>query len=81
MRTAAATLLALLALPALAKQRRHTLLVRAVVVRAARIHAGHSRLELAGRGTVLVAIDGAAPRLATGDVPLPPGTLRVTIQY
>ncbi len=82
MRTAAALLLLCsLALPAGARERRQAFRVGAVVVRSGTVHAGPSRLRLSGRDVAAVSIDAAPPLLTKGDVALPPGTTRVTIQY
>jgi hypothetical protein len=78
---------ALLALPALAGQRRQSFQVGAVVVRSALIRSeigpqGASRLKLAGAPALWVQIDSAPARLVRGDeVALPEGVTRVTIQY
>jgi hypothetical protein len=73
--------LASLALPASAGHQRNAFRVGAVVVRSGGIETGPSRVSLAAKAPVLVSIDGASPRLVRGQVALPPGTSRVTIQY
>ena len=83
MRLAVAMILAFCSvpIPASAGQRRNTFRVGAVVVRSSTVRATPARLSFAAKGPVLVAIDGAPPRLVDADLALPPGTVRVTIQY
>jgi hypothetical protein len=83
MRHAAAVLLvtASFALPSGAGQRSSSFQVGAVVVRSARIRTGAGRIHFTTARPVAVSIDSAAPRLSARDVPLPPGTVRVTVDY
>jgi len=81
MRRAAAFLLALAAVPAAAGQRSHAFQVGAVVVRSARLRVEPRRVQLSARDPVAVMVGAAALQLAARDVPLPPGTLRVTVLY
>ena len=76
-------------LPALAgaAQRARSFQVGATVVRSARVRAevtpaGSSAMRLAGSRTVLVRIDAAPAVLVSGtELPLPPGTAQVTVNY
>jgi hypothetical protein len=81
-KTLSALVTLLLALPATGAQRQRSFRVGAVVVRSAAVHVGAARLRLAGTTAVAVQIDSARPQLAAGaEVPLPPGTTVVTVQY
>ena len=81
MRLVSALLLAF-AVPAGAGQRAHSFQVGAVVVRSARVRATAARIELTASHPVAVSIDSAPPRLeAPGDLTVPAGAVRVTVQY
>lgn len=64
-----------------AGQRAHSFHVGALVVRSARVGATAGRIQMTAARPVAVSIDSAPPRLATGDVALPPGAVRVTVNY
>ena len=82
MKPALASLLALLALPAVSGQRQASFRVGATVFRSARVQASTTRLILTGARGAAVQVDSAAARLVTvNEVALPDGTRQVTVQY